>query len=81
MVDRSSAAPSAEPDPAGGGQRIVHLRLEQRLGPVEIADRLGMPASTVHAVLVRCRINRLAHVDRRHRRADPPLRARPPGAT
>ena len=23
-----------------------------------------MPASTVHAVLVRCRLNRLAHIDR-----------------
>ena len=33
-------------------------------GPVQIAGRLGMPASTVHAVLVRCRINRLSHIDR-----------------
>ena len=30
----------------------------------QIADRLGMPASTVHAVLVRCRLNRLTHIDR-----------------
>ena len=35
-----------------------------RLGPVQIAGRLGMPASTVHAVLVRCRINRLSRIDR-----------------
>jgi transposase InsO family protein len=42
----------------------VHLRWKHRLGPVEIGDRLGMPSSTVHAVLVRCRINRLTHVDR-----------------
>ena len=35
-----------------------------RLGPVEIGARLGVPASTVHAVLVRCRLNRLTHVDR-----------------
>ena len=30
------------------------------------ADRraLGMPASTVHAVLTRCRINRLSRIDR-----------------
>jgi transposase InsO family protein len=34
------------------------------LSPVEIGDRLGMPASTVYAVLVRCRINRLTHIDR-----------------
>jgi transposase InsO family protein len=43
---------------------IVHLRWRRRLGPVAIAAQLGMPASTVHAVLVRCRINRLSHVDR-----------------
>jgi transposase InsO family protein len=34
------------------------------LGPVQIAGRLGLPASTVHAVLVRCRINRLSRIDR-----------------
>lgn len=45
-------------------RKIVHLRWKQRLGPVETGDRLNMPASTVHAVLVRCRINRLAHIDR-----------------
>ena len=45
-------------------RRIVHLRLKQRLGPVPIADQLGLAASTVHAVLVRCRLNRLGHVDR-----------------
>ena len=31
---------------------------------MEIGDRLGLPASTVHAVLVRCRLNRLSHIDR-----------------
>ena len=35
-----------------------------RLGPVQIGGRLGLPASTVHAVLVRCRINRLSRIDR-----------------
>jgi transposase InsO family protein len=44
---------------------IVHLRWRRRLGPVAIGARLGLPASTVHAVLVRCRLNRLSHVDRR----------------
>lgn len=44
-------------------KRIVHLRIKKRLGPVQIAGRLGMPASTLHAVLVRCRLNRLSHVD------------------
>ncbi|SED59178.1 IS481 family transposase [Jiangella alba] len=45
-------------------RRIVRLRWRHRLGPVQIAGRLAMSASTVHAVLVRCRINRLRHIDR-----------------
>jgi transposase InsO family protein len=45
-------------------RKIVRLRWRSRLGPVQIAGRLAMPASTVHAVLVRCRINRLRHIDR-----------------
>jgi transposase InsO family protein len=44
-------------------RKIVHLRWKKRLGPVAIGGRLGIPASTVHAVLVRCRLNRLHHVD------------------
>lgn len=65
MVDRSSR-PHRQPNrtPAPVVRKIVHLRWKQRLGPVEIGDRLGMPASTVHAVLVRCRIHRLTHIDR-----------------
>jgi transposase InsO family protein len=65
MADRSSRRhhqPTRTPAPVV--RKIVHLRWKQRLGPVEIGDRLGMPASTVHAVLVRCRINRLTHIDR-----------------
>lgn len=65
MYDRSSARhrqPSRTPAPVV--RKIVHLRWKQRLGPVEIGDRLGMASSTVHAVLVRCRINRLTHIDR-----------------
>lgn len=45
-------------------RRIVSLRLRKRLGPVELAALTGVPASTVHAVLRRCRLNRLSHVDR-----------------
>jgi hypothetical protein len=45
-------------------RKIVHLRCKQRLGPVQIGGRLGMPASTVHAVLARCRLSRLCHLDR-----------------
>lgn len=43
---------------------IVRLRWRHRLGPVQIAGRLDMAPSTVHAVLVRARINRLSHIDR-----------------
>ena len=45
-------------------RKIVHLRWKQRLGPVEIADQVDVAPSTVHKVLVWCRINRLSHVDR-----------------
>ncbi|ALL79866.1 transposase (plasmid) [Pseudonocardia sp. EC080610-09] len=65
MADRSSRphhCPRATPAPVV--RRIVHLRWKKRLGPVQIADRVGAAPSTVHRVLVRCRINRLAHVDR-----------------
>jgi len=65
MADRSSRphrSPARTPQPLV--RKIVHLRWKHRLGPVQIAGRLAMPASTVHAVLVRCRINRLSHIDR-----------------
>ena len=65
MADRSSR-PRRSPTktPPDLVRQIVRLRWRQRLGPVQIAGQLGMPASTVHAVLVRCRINRLTHIDR-----------------
>jgi transposase InsO family protein len=65
MVDRSSA-PRRQPHrtPPRVVRRIVSLRRRHRLGPVAIGDLLGIPASTVHAVLVRCRLNRLSHLDR-----------------
>lgn len=64
MADRSSR-PHTHPNrtPQLLVKKIVHLRIKKRLGPVQIASRLGLPASTVHAVLVRCRLNRLTHVD------------------
>ena len=65
MVDRSSAPHrQTHRTPPEGVRKIVRLRLRRRLGPVQIADALGMPASTVHAVLTRCRLNRLSHIDR-----------------
>jgi hypothetical protein len=39
-------------------------RRHERWGPVAIGDELGPAASTVHAVLVRCRLNRLSRLDR-----------------
>lgn len=64
MADRSSR-PHRHPNktPQAVVRKIVHLRIKKRLGPVQIAGLLGMPASTVHAVLVRCRLNRLSHVE------------------
>src|SRR5690242_8573872 len=61
MQDRSSR-PHRCPNrtPQALVKRIVALRWRKRLGPVQIAGRLGLAASTVHAVLVRCGINRLA---------------------
>ena len=65
MADRSSRPhrpPRRTPQPVV--RKIVHLRWKQRLGPVAIAARVGLAASTVHRILVACRINRLWHVDR-----------------
>jgi transposase InsO family protein len=65
MSDASSRphhSPRRTPQPVV--RKIVHLRWKHRLGPVEIGYRVGLAPSTVHAVLVRCRINRLSHIDR-----------------
>jgi transposase InsO family protein len=64
MQDRSSR-PHSSPNKTSRilVRKIVHLRWKKRLGPVAIGAELGMPASTVHAVLTRCRVNRLSHVD------------------
>jgi transposase InsO family protein len=64
MDDRSSR-PHRSPTRTGPQtvKKIVALRWRQRLGPVTIGAILGMPASTVHAVLVRAKVNRLHHID------------------
>jgi transposase InsO family protein len=64
MTDRSSR-PHHSPNRTAQVlvRRIVDLRWRHRLSPLAIASRLSMPASTVHAVLVRCRLNRLSHID------------------
>ncbi|MCW7947533.1 transposase [Streptomyces hygroscopicus] len=44
--------------------QICRLRKDRKLGPARIAPILGMPASTVHRVLARHGLNRLAFLDR-----------------
>jgi transposase InsO family protein len=65
MADRSSR-PHRSPrrTPAPVVRRVVHLRWKQRLGPVAIGARVGLAPSTVHRILVDCRISKLTHVDR-----------------
>jgi len=65
MRDRS-CRPHRQPTrtPLPVVRRIVHLQWKQRLGPVAIGAQVGLSPSTVHAVLTRCRINRLSHLDR-----------------
>jgi transposase InsO family protein len=65
MLDRSSRprrCPHVTPAPVR--REILKLRWRHRLGPVQIGGRLGVPASTVHAVLVRAGVNRLSRIDR-----------------
>jgi transposase len=65
LVDRSSrphrcphrSAPDLE-------AQIAELRAELKLGPARIGYRLGVAPSTVHRVLVRLGLNRLAWMDR-----------------
>jgi transposase InsO family protein len=45
-------------------RQIVRLRQRRKLGPARIASIVGIPASTVHRVLCRHGLNRLAWMDR-----------------
>lgn len=65
MADRSSR-PHTSPTRTADVimRRIVRLRWRHRIGPVQIAGLVGVPASAVHAMLTRCRINRLSRLDR-----------------
>ncbi|MEU5446223.1 IS481 family transposase, partial [Streptomyces griseofuscus] len=45
-------------------ERICRLRQDRKLGPARIGPILGLPASTVHRVLTRHGLNRLAFLDR-----------------
>ncbi len=45
-------------------EQVCRLRRQKRWGPARIAGRLGVPASTVHKILVRNGLNRLSWIDR-----------------
>jgi len=65
LVDRSSQPGSCpHRTPALVEERIIELRRSRKLGPARIGLILEMPASTVHRVLVRHGLNRLAWMDR-----------------
>ena len=65
LVDRSSRPRSCpHQTPARVERRIVDLRRSRRLGPARLAPIVGVPASTVHRVLVRHGVNRLRWMDR-----------------
>ena len=65
LRDRSSRPRSCpHQTPARVERRIVALRQSRRLGPARLAGVVGVPASTVHRVLVRHGVNRLRWMDR-----------------
>ena len=65
LVDRSSRPASCPHRTAAAVEHeIVELRRTLKLGPARIGPRLGVPPSTVHRVLVRFGLNRLAWMDR-----------------
>jgi transposase InsO family protein len=79
LVDRPSHAHSHPSRvPAAVEAEICRLRQAGKLGPARIAARVGRPASTIHRVLCRHGLNRLAALDRptgtvirRYERAQP----------
>jgi transposase-like protein len=65
LVDRSSRPESCPHQTSEVvAAEIAELRRTLKLGPARIGHRLGVPASTVHRVLVRLGLNRLAWMDR-----------------
>ncbi|ROQ63721.1 transposase IS481 family protein [Streptomyces sp. 840.1] len=65
LADRSSR-PGTTPHrtPAAIEARVCDLRRSRKLGPARIGPVLGLPASTVHRILTRHGLNRLAWMDR-----------------
>jgi transposase InsO family protein len=65
LVDRSSRPRSCpHQTPPDVEARVIELRQATKLGPARLAARVGLPASTVHRVLVRAGLNRLCWLDR-----------------
>ncbi|MDG9715000.1 helix-turn-helix domain-containing protein, partial [Streptomyces sp. DH10] len=65
LIDRSSR-PRTTPHrtTAATEARVCRLRQSRKLGPARLGPILGLPASTVHRILARHGLNRLAHLDR-----------------
>ena len=65
LIDRSSRPRSCPRrlDPRTE-RRIVELRRQRRVGPARLGPQIGVPASTLHRVLQRNGVSRLADLDR-----------------
>ncbi|MFG3507244.1 IS481 family transposase [Streptomyces sp. NPDC047821] len=65
LYDRSSR-PRATPHRTASDveARVCRLRTDRKLGPARIGPIVALPASTVHRILSRHRLNRLAWLDR-----------------
>ncbi|WP_405802104.1 IS481 family transposase [Streptomyces sp. NBC_01506] len=65
LADRSSR-PHTTPHRTAADieARVCDLRRARKLGPARIGPVLGLPASTVHRILTRHRLNRLTWMDR-----------------
>jgi transposase InsO family protein len=65
LADRPSVAHRLpHKTPTEVESRVCALRTERKLGPLRLAPLLGLPASTVHAILSRHGLQRLAWLDR-----------------
>ncbi|KJK33225.1 transposase, partial [Streptomyces variegatus] len=65
LIDRSSRPRSTPHRTAASTEaHVCRLRQDRKLGPARIGPILGLPASTVHRILNRHGLNRLAHLDR-----------------
>ncbi|WP_031183904.1 IS481 family transposase, partial [Streptomyces seoulensis] len=65
LLDRSSRPRTTPHRTAAATEaQVCRLRQERKLGPARIGPVLGLPASTVHRILLRHGLNRLAFIDR-----------------